>query len=75
MDIETQIQNFAKQRRIKPQDYEEFRNTILKGLRAMRLKTDSIEEEKYIRIANMKDAQALAKKQEVEQCQSKGKEQ
>jgi hypothetical protein len=66
MDINQQITAFARQRRIKPEDFPAFRDKLLNGLRILKLRTDTIELEKYKAIANRKDAQLLAKQQGVD---------
>lgn len=66
MEIEPQLRAFAKKRGIKEEDYETFKANILKGLSAMKLRTDKIEVEKFKAIAARKDAQALAEKQEAD---------
>jgi hypothetical protein len=66
IDINEQIQAFAKSKRIKPEDFPAFRDKILNGLRTLKLRTDTIELEKYKAIANRKDAQLLAKQQGVD---------
>ena len=71
MDINDQIQAFAKSRRIKPEDFPAFRDKILNGLRTLKLNPREIELEKYKAIAKRKDAQTLAKQNEVETCQKK----
>lgn len=67
-DIDDKIAAFAKQRRIRPEDFKAFRDSILNGLRSMRLRTDRIEMDKFKEIAKRKDAQKLAEQQEVEPC-------
>ena len=64
MDINDQIKAFAKSKRIKPEDFPAFRDKVLNGLRTLKLRTDTIELEKYKAIAKRKDAQLLAKQQE-----------
>lgn len=71
IDIDQQIQAFAKQRRIRPEDFQAFRDSILNGLRMMKLRTDTIELEKFKKIAGGKKASEIAKQNEVELCQSK----
>lgn len=66
MNIEKQIKLFARKRNVKPEDFEKFRATILQGLPAFGLRTDKIELAKYKALAARKDAQALAKKKEVD---------
>lgn len=65
-DIDQQIAAFAKQRRIKLEDFQKFRDSLLNGLRTMGLRTDVIDYTKFNEIAKRKDAQAIAKKQEVD---------
>lgn len=71
MDIDQQIAAFARQRRIKPEDFQAFRDNILNGLRMMKLRTDTIEIEKFKKIVDGKKASEIAKQNEVEACQSK----
>jgi hypothetical protein len=56
-DIEQKIHAFAKQQRIHPSKFKAFRDSILNGLRSMRLRTDRIELDKF---------KAIAKKQGVD---------
>jgi predicted transcriptional regulator len=74
-DIDEKIIAFAKQRRIKPEKFKEFRDSILNGLKSMGLRTDKIDLEKFKAIAKRNDAQELAKKQEVDSCQQQDKKQ
>lgn len=50
-DIDDKIAAFAKQRRIRPEDFKAFRDSILNGLRKMGLRTDVIELDKFKEIA------------------------
>ena len=62
MNMEEQIRRYAQSKGIKPEAYEQFREGILKGLAIMKLRTDRIDERKYIQIANLKSTK------EVLQC-------
>jgi hypothetical protein len=62
LNIEDWIKAYAKHKRISAEGYPEFREGILKGLTMMKLRTDVVEERKFIQIANLKSTK------EVLQC-------
>lgn len=59
IDIETKIRQYAKSKRIQPERFAEFREGILKGLGVLKLRTDIVEERKYIQITNRKETKEV----------------
>ena len=53
IDINEQIQAFAKSRRIKPEKFEQFKTTIIQGLPVIGLDKDNLNMDKMKRIAGI----------------------
>jgi hypothetical protein len=51
MDIEEKIRQFAKARKVSPEDFPAFREKILVGLKGMGLSTTEIDLNKYKEVA------------------------
>ena len=57
--MDDKIRMYAQSKGIKPEDYDQFREGILKGLKVIGLRTDRIEERKYAMIANRKETKEV----------------
>ena len=59
MNMDDKIRMYAQSKGIKPEDYDQFREGVLKGLKVLGLRTDRIEERKYAMIANRKETKEV----------------
>lgn len=72
-DIDDKISEFAKKRKIKPEEFQQFRDSILNGMRTLGLRTDTIELDKFKEIAKKKGGN-VGGNQEAEHIEPSGEQ-